>query len=82
MNAGWVKPILRIKDVEKLRETVKVGDKITLKPTMEKVVIIEKFPYLLRIENLKWTQREIRTISYKELLFNNMGLIYNREEKE
>jgi len=68
--------------VEKLRETVKVGDKITLKPTMEKVVIIEKFPYLLRIENLKWTQREIRTISYKELLFNNMGLIYNREEKE
>jgi hypothetical protein len=82
VNAGWVKPILRIKDVEKLRETVKVGDKITLKPTMEKVVIIEKFPYLLRIENLKWTQREIRIISYKELLFNNMGLIYNREEKE
>jgi hypothetical protein len=81
VNAGWVKPILRIKDVEKLRENIKVGDKITLKPTMEKVVIIEKFPFLLRIENLKWPQREIRTISYKELLFNNMGLIY-REEKE
>ena len=82
MSTGWVKPILRIKDVEKLRETVKVGDKITLKPTLEKVVIIEKFSYLLRIENLKGRKKRMRTITYKELLFNNMGLNYNGKEQE
>lgn len=82
MSTGWVKPILRIKDVEKLKKTIKDGDKIILKPSMEKVIIIKRFPNLIRIENLKRPQKRVRTITYKELLFNNMGLIYNGKEQE
>lgn len=82
MNNSWIKPLIRRKDVEKLKETVKEGDKIILKPSLEKVVIIKKFPHLLRIENLKRPQKEMRIITYKELLFNSMGLIYNGKEQE
>lgn len=82
MNNSWIKPLIRRKDVEKLKETVKEGDKIILKPSLEKVVIIKKFPHLLRIENLKRPQKEMRIITYKELLFNNMGLNYNGKEQE
>ena len=82
MNNSWIKPLIRRKDVEKLKETVKEGDKIILEPSMENVVIIKKFPHLIRIENLKRPQKRMRTITYKELLFNNMGLIYNGKEQE
>lgn len=85
MNNAWVKPMLRVKDVEKLKQTVKVGDKFTYSPMLEKVVVVKVFHHLIQIESAKKQKRKapiIRTISFVELLFNNMGLTYRGKEQE
>lgn len=77
--------MLRVKDVEKLKQTVKVGDKFTYSPTLEKVVVVKVFRHLIQIESAKKQKRKapiIRTISFVELLFNNMGLTYRGKEQE
>lgn len=85
MNNAWVKPMLRMKDVERLKQTVKVGDKFTYSPTLEKVVVVKVFRHLIQIESARKQKRKvpiIRTISFVELLFNNMGLTYRGKEQE
>lgn len=85
MNNAWVKPVFRIKDVEKLKQTVKVGDKFTYRPTEEKVTVVKVFPHLIQIESVKKPKRRfqiMRTITFVELLFNNMGLTYRGKEQE
>lgn len=85
MNNAWVKPMLRVKDVERLKQTVKVGDKFTYSPTLEKVVVVKVFRHLIQIESARKQKRKvsiIRTISFVELLFNNMGLTYRGKEQE
>ena len=85
MNNAWAKPIISIKDVEKLRQTIKVGDKFTYIPTLEKMVVVKVFRHLIQIESVKKQKRRVqitRTISFVELLFNNMGLTYRAKEQE
>lgn len=84
MNNAWVKPVFRIKDVEKLKQTIKVGDKFTYRPTKEKVTVVKVFPHLIQIESAKKPKRRfqiMRTITFVELLFNNMGLTYRGKEQ-
>lgn len=85
MNNAWVKPMLRMKDVERLKRTIKVGDKFTYRPTLEKVVVVKVFRHLIQIESIRKQRRKmpiIRTISFVELLFNNMGITYRGKEQE
>lgn len=77
MNVGWQNPKIKLKDVDKLRKTTKIGDKITY--GMEKVVVINVFRNLIQIETVKRPKRK-QTISFVDLLFNNRGLS-GEEEK-
>lgn len=76
MNVGWVNPKARMRDVDKLRKTTKVGDKITY--GMENVVVVNVFRNLIQIETVRRPKRK-QTISFTDLLFNNKGL---REQEE
>lgn len=82
MNNSWTKPLIGVKNVENLRNSIKVGDKITLRPSMERVKVIEKFPHLIRIQNKREPYWRIRTITYREILFNNRGLTYSGGEQD
>ncbi len=67
MNNAWVKPMLRMKDVERLKQTVKVGDKFTYSPTLEKVVVVKVFRHLIQIESAKKTEKE--NANHKDNIF-------------
>lgn len=77
MNVGWVNPIARMKDVDKLRRNTKVGDKITY--GMEKVVVVNVFRNLIQVESVRRPKRK-QTISFADLLFNNKGLSGKEQE--
>ena len=77
MNVGWINPKTRLKDVDKLRKTTKVGDKITYE--MEKVVVVNVFRNLIQVETVKKPKRK-QTITFADLLFNNKGLSVEEEK--
>ena len=93
MNNSWIKPIIFKKDVEKVRESVKIGDKFiyktlykdvgdkTVRPKLEEVVVIKKYPHVVQLVNPKRPDR-IRSMTYIEILFQKRGLTGgNRNEQ-
>lgn len=77
MNVGWINPKTRLKDVDKLRKTTKIGDEITYE--MEKVVVVNVFRNLIQVETVRRPKRKL-TITFAELLFNNRGLSVEEEK--
>ena len=82
MNNAWVKPIISIKDVENIKKTLKVGDRLIYRsmikeetderiviPKSEKVVVVRKYPHLVQVENPRRPGNGIKTMTYIEILF-------------
>lgn len=82
MNNAWVRPIISIKDVENLKKTLKVGDRLVYRslikeetdekivmPKSEKVIVVKKFPHLVQVENPHRPGKGIKTMTYIEILF-------------
>lgn len=89
MNKAWIKPEFNIKDVDKTRRNTKVGDKLIYTnhikfsederiviPKTEKVRVVKKYTHLVQVENPKRPDRGLRTMTYKEILFQKKGFIY------
>lgn len=85
MNNSWIRPVIRRKDVDKIKELVKIGDKFTYKtiykdvgegtvrPKLERVAVIRKFPHIVQVVNPK-KPGCIKSMTYTEILFQKMGL--------
>lgn len=81
------------KDVDKLKKTLKIGDKLYYRTVIrengenavskdEKVFVIKKFPHLVLVGNPKKPEKGMKTMTYKEILFQRKGLIWLNFKKE
>lgn len=87
----WVR--FRVSDVEKLKKSIKVGDDLSytsdIKSTIqdriviprENVIVVKKLTHLVIVDNPLFPSKELRTITYKDILFqrNGVGGIYEHE---
>lgn len=72
-------------DVEKLKKSLKVGDDLSytfdIKSTIqdriiiprEKVIVIQKLKHLVIVDNPLFPCKELRTITYKDILLQRNG---------
>lgn len=84
MNNAWVKPIITRRVVENFKKAVKIGDKAiyksihkdvenrTVRPILEKVVVVKKYPHIVLVVNPK-KPKQIRSMTYIELLIQKNG---------
>lgn len=89
--SGYIKMKLTVDDVEKIRKSVKVGDKFRYKTVhqdilnekisnvvWEKVTVIKKYRHLVEVE---YTNRPnmwpVKTMTYRELAFQKVGIDYD-----
>jgi helix-turn-helix protein len=63
---------IRVKDVEKFKRSVKVGDKFIY--GTDQVAVVATFKKVLQIKNIK-NQEIIRTISFNDLFMSRRGLM-------
>jgi hypothetical protein len=71
--------MISIKDVDKLRKTLRIGDKLSKD---EKIFVLKKFPHLVLVGDPKRPEKGMRTMTYKEILFQRKGLIWLNFKKE
>lgn len=95
MNNAWAKPIISIKDVEKLKRTLNVGDRLIYRsmikeetderfvmPKSERVVVVRKYPHLVQVENPHKPGKGIKTMTYIEILFQKRKFAWTGYGKE
>ena len=84
----WLhKPVITRKDVDKLRRTLKIGENLIYRsaiketiderivmPKYEKVVVKKKYPHLVVVENPRRPGKALKTMTYKQILFQKRGL--------
>lgn len=87
MNNSWTRPVILRKDVDKIKESVKIGDKFiyktiykdvgdgTVRPKIERVAVVKKYPHIVQVVNAKRPGR-LKSMTYIEILFQKMGLNY------
>lgn len=88
MTKGYIKIEIRNKDIKKLKDSVKIGDKLIYRtifkdilderisiPVLEPVIVVNKFDNLVQVKYAKRIDTgPIKTMTYKEILFQKMGL--------
>lgn len=72
MSSIGEKLTIRVKDVEKFKRSVKVGDKYIY--DMDQVAVVAIFKNVLQIKNNN-NQKIIRTISFNDLFMSKRGLM-------
>ncbi|CUP47482.1 hypothetical protein [Hungatella hathewayi] len=95
MTKGYVKAVINKYDIERLKESVKVGDRLIYRtifrdilnervsiPVQEPVTVVRKFDNLVQV---KYTEQPdtlpLKTMKYEEILFQRKGLDWNGERK-
>lgn len=95
MTKGYVKAVICKYDVKRLKDSIKVGDKLIYRTifkdildervsisVMEPVIVVKKFDNLVQV---KYTKRSdtwpLKTMKYEEILFQRKGLEWNGERK-
>lgn len=78
---------IRVIDVEKLKRSLKVGDCLSFTPDTvctvqdrivipkESVVITKKLSHLVIVDNPQRPSKELKTLTYKDILLERMGVI-------
>lgn len=95
MTKGYVKTVISKYDVKRLKDSIKVGDKLIYRTifkdilnervsisVQEPVMVVRKFDKLVQV---KYTEQPdtlpLKTMKYEEILFQRKGLDWNGERK-
>lgn len=78
MNNSWTRPVILRKDVDKIKESVKIGDKFIYKTIYKDVDDGTVRPKIERVAVVVNAKRpgHLKSMTYIEILFQKMGLNY------